>query len=55
MLLMFKDDELQENCPCPLETQHLLKDFHHQLKTHCGGNSADCIYLNFFVFIEPEK
>uniref|UniRef100_A0A3B3HPU3 Ryanodine receptor 2 n=1 Tax=Oryzias latipes TaxID=8090 RepID=A0A3B3HPU3_ORYLA len=39
MLLMFKDDELQENCPCPLETQHLLKDFHHQLKTHCGGNS----------------
>ncbi|XP_078788602.1 ryanodine receptor 2 isoform X2 [Oryzias latipes] len=36
MLLMFKDDELQENCPCPLETQHLLKDFHHQLKTHCA-------------------
>uniref|UniRef100_A0A3P9I4J1 Ryanodine receptor 2b (cardiac) n=1 Tax=Oryzias latipes TaxID=8090 RepID=A0A3P9I4J1_ORYLA len=28
-------EQLQKNCPCPLETQHLLKDFHHQLKTHC--------------------
>lgn len=49
MLLMFKDNEVQENCPCPLKTQHLLEDFHHQLKTRCGGDSADDIYL-FFSF-----
>ncbi|XP_041645474.1 ryanodine receptor 2 [Cheilinus undulatus] len=36
MLLNFKDDEQQENCPCPVEIQQLLHEFHHLLKTHCG-------------------
>ncbi|XP_034536962.1 ryanodine receptor 2 [Notolabrus celidotus] len=36
MLLSFRDDEQQENCPCPVEIQQLLQDFHHLLNTHCG-------------------
>ncbi|KAG7228617.1 hypothetical protein INR49_013303 [Caranx melampygus] len=36
MLLSFRDDELQANCPCPEEIQQLLQDFHHLLNTHCG-------------------
>ncbi|XP_074531886.1 ryanodine receptor 2 [Halichoeres trimaculatus] len=36
MLLSFRDDEQQKNCPCPVEIQQLLQDFHHLLKTHCG-------------------
>lgn len=34
MLLGFRDDEV--NCPCPVEIQELLRDFHHLLKAHCG-------------------
>ncbi|XP_041802824.1 ryanodine receptor 2-like [Chelmon rostratus] len=34
MLLSFREDEL--NCPCPMEIQQLLQDFHHLLSTHCG-------------------
>ncbi|XP_040906318.1 ryanodine receptor 2 [Toxotes jaculatrix] len=36
MLLSFRDSEQQENCPCPLEIQQLLQEFHHLLSTHCG-------------------
>uniref|UniRef100_A0A3Q3G354 Ryanodine receptor 2b (cardiac) n=1 Tax=Labrus bergylta TaxID=56723 RepID=A0A3Q3G354_9LABR len=36
MLLDFRHDEQQENCPCPVEIQQLLQDFHHLLNTHCG-------------------
>ncbi|XP_061692591.1 ryanodine receptor 2 [Syngnathoides biaculeatus] len=36
MLLRFRDGDQQENCPCPLETQQLLRDFHRLLNTHCG-------------------
>ncbi|XP_071336383.1 ryanodine receptor 2 isoform X3 [Trachinotus anak] len=36
MLLSFREDEQQENCPCPEEIQQLLQDFHHLLNTHCG-------------------
>ncbi|XP_059214929.1 ryanodine receptor 2 [Centropristis striata] len=36
MLLSFREDEQQENCPCPVEIQQLLQDFHHLLNTHCG-------------------
>ncbi|XP_041866038.1 ryanodine receptor 2 isoform X2 [Melanotaenia boesemani] len=36
MLLDFRDDEQEENCPCPVEIQQLLQDFHHILNTHCG-------------------
>ncbi|XP_047191096.1 ryanodine receptor 2-like isoform X3 [Scophthalmus maximus] len=36
MLLSFREDELQENCPCPMEIQQLLQDFHHLLNAHCG-------------------
>ncbi|XP_069548702.1 ryanodine receptor 2 [Brachyistius frenatus] len=36
MLLSFREDEQHENCPCPVEIQHLLQDFHHLLNTHCG-------------------
>nr|XP_046257248.1 ryanodine receptor 2 isoform X2 [Scatophagus argus] len=34
MLLSFREDGL--NCPCPVEIQQLLQDFHHHLNTHCG-------------------
>ncbi|XP_073337843.1 ryanodine receptor 2 [Pagrus major] len=34
MLLNFKEDDL--TCPCPMEIQQLLQDFHHLLSTHCG-------------------
>ncbi|XP_045927387.1 ryanodine receptor 2 [Micropterus dolomieu] len=36
MLLSFREDEQKENCPCPVEIQQLLQDFHHLLNTHCG-------------------
>ncbi|XP_070696712.1 ryanodine receptor 2 [Pempheris klunzingeri] len=36
MLLSFREDEQQENCPCPVQIQQLLHDFHHLLNTHCG-------------------
>ncbi|XP_062257090.1 ryanodine receptor 2 [Platichthys flesus] len=36
MLLSFREDEQQETCPCPVETQQLLLDFHRLLNTHCG-------------------
>ncbi|XP_015230090.1 PREDICTED: ryanodine receptor 2-like [Cyprinodon variegatus] len=36
LLLSFREDEQQENCPCPVELQQLLLDFHHLLNTHCG-------------------
>ncbi|KAA8583639.1 hypothetical protein FQN60_014847 [Etheostoma spectabile] len=36
MLLSFREEEQQKNCPCPVEIQQLLQDFHHLLKTHCG-------------------
>ncbi|KAK5854224.1 hypothetical protein PBY51_015313 [Eleginops maclovinus] len=36
MLLNFREEEQQENCPCPEEIQQLLQDFHHLLNTHCG-------------------
>uniref|UniRef100_A0A3Q3G2B0 Ryanodine receptor 2b (cardiac) n=1 Tax=Labrus bergylta TaxID=56723 RepID=A0A3Q3G2B0_9LABR len=39
MLLDFRHDEQQENCPCPVEIQQLLQDFHHLLNTHCGWKS----------------
>uniref|UniRef100_A0A3P9P1U2 Ryanodine receptor 2 n=1 Tax=Poecilia reticulata TaxID=8081 RepID=A0A3P9P1U2_POERE len=38
LLLSFREDEQQENCPCPVELQQLLRDFHHLLNTHCGTN-----------------
>ncbi|XP_051816036.1 ryanodine receptor 2 [Acanthochromis polyacanthus] len=36
MLLSFREDEQQDDCPCPVEIQELLLDFHHLLNTHCG-------------------
>ncbi|XP_028459753.1 LOW QUALITY PROTEIN: ryanodine receptor 2 [Perca flavescens] len=36
MLLSFREEEQQKNCPCPVEIQQLLQDFHHLLNTHCG-------------------
>ncbi|XP_071766090.2 ryanodine receptor 2-like [Centroberyx gerrardi] len=36
MLLSFREDQQQENCPCPEEIRPLLLDFHHLLNTHCG-------------------
>ncbi|KAM4591284.1 ryanodine receptor 2 isoform 1-T1 [Odontesthes bonariensis] len=36
MLLSFREDEQEENCPCPAEIQQLLQDFHNLLKTHCS-------------------
>ncbi|XP_062422699.1 ryanodine receptor 2 [Pungitius pungitius] len=36
MLLSFREGEQRENCPCPVELQQLLKDFHRLLSTHCG-------------------
>ncbi|XP_068597641.1 ryanodine receptor 2-like [Brachionichthys hirsutus] len=33
-LLSFRENEL--NCPCPMEIQQLLQDFHPLLITHCG-------------------
>ncbi|XP_061915089.1 ryanodine receptor 2-like isoform X1 [Entelurus aequoreus] len=41
MLLSFRDEDQQENCPCPMETRQLLRDFHHLLNTHCGGIELD--------------
>ncbi|KAM9364976.1 ryanodine receptor 2 [Pholidichthys leucotaenia] len=45
LLLSFREDEEQKNCPCPVEIQHLLHEFHHLLNTHCGiqldGESED--------------
>ncbi|XP_056903963.1 ryanodine receptor 2-like isoform X5 [Takifugu flavidus] len=37
MLLRFRDDGV--SCPCPVELQELLQEFHHLLKTHCGIES----------------
>lgn len=34
MLLNFKEDDL--NCPCPIEIQQLLQDFHNLISKHCG-------------------
>ncbi|KAM3606327.1 uncharacterized protein V6R79_014397 [Siganus canaliculatus] len=34
LLLSFKEEEL--NCPCPVEVQQLLQDFHLILNMHCG-------------------
>ncbi|XP_053730272.1 ryanodine receptor 2 [Synchiropus splendidus] len=36
MLLNFRENELQESCPCPPEIQQQLRDFHQQLSSHCG-------------------
>ncbi|XP_071061794.1 ryanodine receptor 2 isoform X1 [Pseudochaenichthys georgianus] len=36
ILLNFREEEQQENCPCPEEIQQLLQDFHHLLNTHSG-------------------
>ncbi|XP_067466542.1 ryanodine receptor 2 isoform X2 [Thunnus thynnus] len=36
MLLSFREDTEQESCPCPVEIQQPLQDFHHLLNTHCG-------------------
>ncbi|XP_061645502.1 ryanodine receptor 2-like isoform X2 [Phyllopteryx taeniolatus] len=36
MLLSFRDGNQRENCPCPVEMQQLLQDFHQLLNTHCG-------------------
>ncbi|KAM7408499.1 hypothetical protein PAMA_002295 [Pampus argenteus] len=36
MLLGFREDTQQETCPCPVEIQQPLQDFHHLLNTHCG-------------------
>uniref|UniRef100_A0A3Q3G5A2 Ryanodine receptor 2b (cardiac) n=1 Tax=Labrus bergylta TaxID=56723 RepID=A0A3Q3G5A2_9LABR len=41
MLLDFRHDEQQENCPCPVEIQQLLQDFHHLLNTHCGWKDEE--------------
>uniref|UniRef100_A0AAQ5XBZ1 Ryanodine receptor 2b (cardiac) n=1 Tax=Amphiprion ocellaris TaxID=80972 RepID=A0AAQ5XBZ1_AMPOC len=35
MLLSFREDAQQDNCPCPVEIQELLLDYHHLLNTHC--------------------
>uniref|UniRef100_A0A667ZYR6 Ryanodine receptor 2b (cardiac) n=1 Tax=Myripristis murdjan TaxID=586833 RepID=A0A667ZYR6_9TELE len=35
MLLGFREDQQQENCPCPEEIRELLLDFHQNLSTHC--------------------
>uniref|UniRef100_H3C4X6 Ryanodine receptor 2b (cardiac) n=1 Tax=Tetraodon nigroviridis TaxID=99883 RepID=H3C4X6_TETNG len=37
MLLSFRDDEV--SCPCPVQIQELLHNFHHLFKTHCGIES----------------
>ncbi|XP_028278418.1 ryanodine receptor 2 [Parambassis ranga] len=39
MLLSFREDDQEKTCPCPLEIQQLLQDFHHLLETHCGIES----------------
>ncbi|XP_070398109.1 ryanodine receptor 2 isoform X1 [Nothobranchius furzeri] len=36
MLLSFKDEEEKEKCPCSINIQQLLQDFHCLLRTHCG-------------------
>ncbi|KAM8858472.1 ryanodine receptor 2 isoform 5-T9 [Spinachia spinachia] len=45
VLLSFRGGKQQETCPCPVEIQQLLKDFHRLLSTHCGveldGHSED--------------
>ncbi|KAM3863107.1 ryanodine receptor 2-like [Diretmus argenteus] len=38
MLLSFREDQQQDNCPCPEEIRQPLLDFHHLLFTHCGRN-----------------
>ncbi|KAM4729154.1 ryanodine receptor 2-like [Anableps anableps] len=40
LLLSFREDEQQENSPCPVELQQLLQDFHHLLNTHCGTETV---------------
>ena len=40
MLLSFREEEQQETCPCPVETQQLLLDFHQLLNTHCGRDTV---------------
>lgn len=52
MLLSFREDELQENCPCPMEIQQLLQDFHHLLNAHCGWNT---VYLWVFYYFKCLK
>uniref|UniRef100_A0A3Q3K423 Ryanodine receptor 2b (cardiac) n=1 Tax=Monopterus albus TaxID=43700 RepID=A0A3Q3K423_MONAL len=52
MLLSFREEKQQENCPCPVEIQQQLRDFHRLLKAHCGSNTACgasflCFYLYF--------
>lgn len=64
MLLRFRDDEV--SCPCPVEIQELLKEFHHLLKTHCGRKDYwggitiklpqwKCYFTVFCVGIESES
>lgn len=48
MLLSFRDDE--GKCPCPLEIQERLQDFHHLLKTHCGRKQNQAL-----VFLGEER
>uniref|UniRef100_M3ZNQ9 Ryanodine receptor 2-like n=1 Tax=Xiphophorus maculatus TaxID=8083 RepID=M3ZNQ9_XIPMA len=48
LLLSFREDEQQENCPCPVELQQLLRDFHHLLNTHCGTDIAHLSHIKFF-------
>ncbi|XP_061600533.1 ryanodine receptor 2 isoform X1 [Cololabis saira] len=36
MLLSFRENEQEDNCPCPEEIQQLLQDFHHLLNRDCG-------------------
>lgn len=45
ILLSFREGEQEENCPCPVEIQQLLQDFHQLLSTHCGWNA---IYLYLY-------
>uniref|UniRef100_A0A3B3YY67 Ryanodine receptor 2b (cardiac) n=1 Tax=Poecilia mexicana TaxID=48701 RepID=A0A3B3YY67_9TELE len=50
LLLSFREDEQQENCPCPVELQQLLHDFHHLLNTHCA---ISIFFLNALRFHIP--
>lgn len=64
MLLRFRDYEV--SCPCPVEIQEHLQEFHHLLKTHCGRKDYrgeitlkvpqwKCYFSVFCVGIESES
>lgn len=53
MLLSFREDEL--NCPCPLENQQLLQDFHQLLNAHCGKKPFLCLQDLLLIVCSYER